>query len=309
MTTLDWQPDGPDVLAIRTDEGRQVARYSYSAAKNHPYFWDVRPVNHGGVLTTHAPWDHRWHHGLWWSWKFVNDVLYWEDSEAYGGARAGLGRSHVVGHAVEETGPGPAIVEDLEWRVDATGQVVLREERRLTLRANLAADDAWAIDWDLRWTAVEDAHFSTTPYPENWWGGYAGLNYRAARSMRTGETILASGGLSGREAVHARPGAWSAYAGNVDGSGTDDPDHPAFGGVAILVHPQNWGTPTPVYTFSATDDFGFLAAAPLMHQDLTLAEGEQVHLRFRTVVLGSALDAAQLDVLHDQYSSASPPAA
>ena len=29
-------------------------------------------------MTADRPPDHIWHHGLWFSWKFINKVNYWE---------------------------------------------------------------------------------------------------------------------------------------------------------------------------------------------------------------------------------------
>src|ERR687890_561666 len=91
-----WHASDDDATAVLLGpEGQPLARYSWGPSTNHPYFSDVRPLAHRGVLTNHAPHDHRWHHGIWWSWKFINDVLFWEDHPAYGGNRVGLGRSHV----------------------------------------------------------------------------------------------------------------------------------------------------------------------------------------------------------------------
>ncbi|WP_210480473.1 DUF6807 family protein [Naasia sp. SYSU D00948] len=304
MTRLSWQETGPETAAVVTEEGRRLADYSWSAAKNHPYFSAVRPLQHDGILTNTAPWDHRWHHGLWWSWKFLNGVLYWEDHPGYGNGSGAMGRSYVTGHTVAAEDGAVDIREELEWRPDGSSEPVLRERRSVRLHADLDGVEAWALDWDSTWTAATPVELSVTSYPEHWWGGYAGLNYRAARSMAAGETILASGDRTGREAVHSHPGTWGALLGNVDGAGTDEPNEPAFGGVALLAHPAN--APLPLYVFSAADEFGFLATAPLMHSTKRLAEGETLRLRHRAVVLGSAVDHAALDRLSRHYGGEEP---
>ena len=38
----------------------------------------------GITLTRDAPEDHPWHHGLWFTIKFVNDENFWEEYDAYG---------------------------------------------------------------------------------------------------------------------------------------------------------------------------------------------------------------------------------
>jgi hypothetical protein len=299
VTRLSWvQSEG--VGTIIGPSGRELATYDHSNAKNHPYLSHVRPVNHDGILTATAPWDHRWHHGLWWSWKFLNDVLYWEDHEGYGGNRIGLGRSSVTSHETGREGDHLVIRNALDWSENATGDVVLTEERRMTI--GVASDTVWFLDWDLRWTAQRHVVLDTTPYPEHWWGGYGGLNYRAARSMAADEAIQADGQRSGRTAVHAEAMNWAAYSGKVDGSGADEPNDPAFGGVAIVPHPENPWQPTPAYVFSAQEEFGFLAAAPLLHQQQTLVEGDDLRLCYRTLIFGTRLDDEQLDELSGQYA-------
>lgn len=284
--------------------GRRLARYSWSAADNHPHLSHVRPLTHDGVLTNHKPWDHRWHHGLWFSWKFINDVLYWEDHPDYGHGRgAGLGRSHVVEHDVAAAAGRVVIRERLEWRPDGTDRVVLDEHRTMAVHADLGVPGAWAVDWQFHWRAVEDAVLSTTPYPEHWWGGYAGLNFRAARSMAARETILASGGLEGRAAVHASRVEWMAYGGCTDGAGTDEPEAPATGTVAILAEPAPALGRTPAYVFSAHEEMGFLAAAPLMHGDHVVPAGDVLRLGYRTVVLDRLPDREEIDHLYQQYAA------
>ncbi|WP_160150839.1 DUF6807 family protein [Microbacterium timonense] len=299
MTSLRWQERGDATAVIVTDDGRHLADYSWSTAQNHPFFSHVRPLQHDGVLTNTAPWDHRWHHGLWWSWKFIDGVLFWEDHPDYGNGTGALGRSWVTGHEVTVGDAGIRIDETLAWRPDGSDQALLTEVRRITAHTALDGVDAWALDWDSTWTANAAVELSVTPYPEHWWGGYAGLNYRAARSMSEEERILASGGRLGRETVHSHEGQWAALLGNVDGAGTDEPNRPAYGGAAILVHPENG--PTPLYVFSAADEFGFLATAPLMHGSRQLARGETLRLRHRVVVLGHDVDHETLDRLSRAY--------
>ena len=311
MTDITLQETGNDAARIVGADGQVLAEYRYGEDKNHPFFSAIRPLNHPGVISNTAPWDHRWHHGLWWSWKFINDVLYWEDHEGYGGNRIGLGRSHATSHGTDVVGaggadvgnPGVLVSEILEWRPDGESAPVLTEERTMHIHTDVAPTSAWAIDWNFSWTATRSSLFTATPYPENWWGGYGGLNFRAARSLAAGERIEASGGRTCKAAVHGEAASWLAYSGNVDGAGTDDPDHPAFGGLVILSHDANPNPRPPAYAFSAADEFGFIAAAPLMHDDLALSTGESLDMRFRTVIFGEQLTSDDFDSLHQQYNA------
>ena len=301
--SLRFQDTGQHRGLLLGPQDQPLARYSWGTTANHPYFDDVRPAAHLGVLTTHAPHDHRWHHGLWWSWKFLNDVLFWEDHPGYGGNRTGLGRSVVEAHEVVPVGDGVRFDERLSWRVDGSGEVLLTEERSVTASLEPAPAGGWALDWDQTWTASTDVRLSTTPWPETSWGGYAGLNYRAARAMAAGESIVGAGGRTGRAAVHGEHLAWAAYTGQVDGAERDEPQQPARGGVALLEHPGNPGHPNPFYAFSAADDFGFLATAPLMRQDRVLPAGERLALRTRVLVLPAPLAPEELASAHAAYAA------
>ena len=301
MTALTWADTADGVGEVRRADGEPVARYSWLRA-NHPYFDELRPLTHDGVLTAHAPHDHRWHHGLWWSWKFLNDVLFWEDHPDYGGNRIGLGRSVVVAHEVSQEGDAVVIDERLDWRVDASGEVLLIENRSIRVAADHGFPNVWTLDWDQEWTATTDVRLEVTPWPETTWGGYAGLNYRAARAMVAEETILGDG-AEGVAALHGTPSAWAAYTGLVDGAENDEPNRPAAGGVALLQHPGNPQHPDPVYTFSASGEFGFLATAPLMREPRTLGSGQTLRLRTRVAVLGAVAEADTIRSLYAAYAA------
>lgn len=302
MSGLRWRELTDGVGEVQASDGSPLARYSWLRA-NHPYFDQIRPLSHRGVLTTHAPHDHRWHHGLWWSWKFVNDVLFWEDHPQYGGNRAGLGRSIVTDHAVEESDGTVLLTDQLAWRVNATEEDLLREHRSVRIAAD-ADGHYWTMDWDQTWSADIPVYLDVTPWPANTWGGYAGLNYRPARSMATDETIVGDG-RRGVAALHGEPSAWAAYSGIVDGAESDEPNKPAHGSIALLQHPDNPRYPSPIYCFSAATDFGFLATAPLMREPLQLDRAASLRLRTRVIVLGAAADVDKLAEAHHTYATTS----
>lgn len=300
MDALTIRPGFGESLAVLTEDGRAVARYNWSPAKNHPYFSDVTPTTHAGILSNHAPYDHRWHHGIWWAWKFINDVNFWEDHADFGGTRKGLGRALVVAHEIsEDHRQGSASIhESIEWIPDGSARSLISESRVVTLSAD---GDAWFMDWSLTFTANQDLTFAAAPYPEVSWGGYAGLNYRPARSMRDGEELIANNGRSGLAQVHGQATSWAAYGGLVDGAGTDNPDEPARGSVAIVPHQDNaWES--KCYAASADNGFGFLAAAPLFGADRSLSSGEALNLRFKVCVSDGAPASTALDHIAAEYA-------
>ena len=296
MSALAWSETPTDTELTKADTGEVIGHYCRDPRRNHPFFYCLRSWNYLAVVTNHAPFDHRWHHGLWWSWKFINDILYWEDHPSYGGNRMGLGHCRVEAHDVSPADEGVRINEQLSWRENETDRVVMSERRTMTVNPPaLPLEEEWSIDWEMVWTAEENLTFETTPYPEVPWGGYGGLNYRPARSLAAREVIIAGTGefgsaepptAEGAENIHGMPAAWAAYSGCLDGAETDDPGNPAQGGLAILEHPGNSGCPHPIYATTAATGFGFLASAPLMGGGMEMARGEQFDLRYRTMVLG-----------------------
>ena len=71
---------------------RIVWQFNYGKDTRKPYFHPVALVD-GPVLTCLSPRDHPWHRALWFSWKMLNGVNYWEEDP-----KTGLpdGRTEVV---------------------------------------------------------------------------------------------------------------------------------------------------------------------------------------------------------------------
>src|SRR5882672_8277076 len=73
-----WQRDDQ---SIAWHEGSNVVwRFSFDDKKGKPFF---HPISAGGTaFTNFKPQDHPWHYGLWFSWKYINHVNYWEEDRA-----------------------------------------------------------------------------------------------------------------------------------------------------------------------------------------------------------------------------------
>ena len=74
------QADG--VLALWNHD-QVVWQWNYAAGLAKPYFHPVA-LTDGTVLTAPSPADHPWHRALWFSWKMLNGVNYWEENPATG---------------------------------------------------------------------------------------------------------------------------------------------------------------------------------------------------------------------------------
>jgi hypothetical protein len=73
--TYRWQT-GKDSLSLMAGD-KVVYTYQFAAGGGYPY---IHPLGlpGGPVMSALAPADHPWHRGLWFSWKFLNGVNYWE---------------------------------------------------------------------------------------------------------------------------------------------------------------------------------------------------------------------------------------
>jgi hypothetical protein len=304
MSGLSWRKDDATSGTVLDPDGGVIARYTWAPEANHPAFHPVSARGGGPSVTNRAPWDHPWHHGLWWSWKFVNNYLFWEDDPGSAGDALGLGRSVVRAHETTELGNGSVRIRQMV-EVRTSERILLEEARELTLHADVGLGvEGWAIDWHLRSSAVEDCELRATPADVPW-GGYAGLAYRPARSMAWGEVFAADGDRYGAAALHGRGARWAALSGNLDGAVGSSPEAPIQGGVAILSHPANPRHPTPIYAWSANrGDFGFLAASPIFHEPLSLMAGEEIVFRFRALVFTGGAQPSALERAWQAYAGA-----
>ena len=77
----EWQRD--DTTIAWTSDGHDLWRFSFDPQKGKPFFHPVSAA--GGVsLTNCKPEDHPWHYALWFSWKYINGLNYWEETREPG---------------------------------------------------------------------------------------------------------------------------------------------------------------------------------------------------------------------------------
>jgi hypothetical protein len=69
----------PETKAATMKVGGKVCwTYNPTSEEGKPYFHPLAIPGTGDVLTDSRPDDHKWHIGLWTSWKYVNGVNFWE---------------------------------------------------------------------------------------------------------------------------------------------------------------------------------------------------------------------------------------
>ncbi|MEO6436405.1 MAG: PmoA family protein [Tepidisphaeraceae bacterium] len=252
--------------------------YHYAAKDNVPYFHPVS-LPGGPTLTNFAPKDHPWHRALWFCWKTINGVNYWEWAQPKqpgatkldpDGVPAGWTRFS-GNETVESDADGARIAMEIHY---GSGDTLLLKEHRRIVVGVPRADGSYTMDWHMTFTAQDrEVVFDRTP-PNKIGGGYAGLSYRAPDAITQVRVIDSEG----RKGLNAR-GPTSRW---VDASGVVDPQ---FGpsGLTIICHPQNERYPSQWHLWARE---GGLYSNPsmLFAEPYTLPAGKSFTLRYRILV-------------------------
>jgi type 1 glutamine amidotransferase len=275
--------------------GKVLWQFNYGATAAKPCFHPLA-LPGGPVLTRDRPPDHPWHHGLWFSWKFIDGVNYWEEDPKTGAAQGQTSwREPLI-----ETRPdfSARIVMDLSYR-PTNGPPVLAEHRVI----EVAAPDAGGLlrqDWDMTFRAgdkdvvLDRTHLPEDPGGGQSWGGYAGLGIRFARPLDEVRAINAAG-TQGKFVDGRYRGKSPAmdYSGLLDGHEV---------GIAILDDPANLNSPTPWYAVK-DNAMSYFSPAVLTYGPVTLKAGQTLRLRYRLFAHPGRWGAEQLRQAGERFQS------
>lgn len=250
------------------------------ASKAKSFFHPVRTPN-GHTLSIAEPYDHVWHRGLWFTFKFVNGDNFWEEHEPFG-VQAVRGVPTITHDDPESL----TISMALAWMPPDGDHAVLSERRTVTYRPGVDAD---TYDWSTIITPNRGVEIDRTPYTT--WGGYGGLSFRGSRHWHVDRYLLPDGAVE-----RLAPGTWAPWC---DLSGRIDGGPGLTGGLAMLDHPGNPRYPTPWYAGSGAGTF--INAALVFHEPMTLTAGEDLRLRYRVIVHDGIWEAKRLASEHARF--------
>jgi hypothetical protein len=247
-------------------------RWAYVwGASRRPFLHPVRTPA-GDLVTRDAPDDHPWHHGLWFTIKFVNGDNFWEEYDDYG-----VLRHDDPPTVVERVGGSVEVAGELRWIRPDRETIAVHEHRRLTHVP--LSDDSYAIDLHTELRPTVDATFDRTPFTT--WGGYGGLTLRGPGDWHDTTLLLADG--SRHERVIGEPSPWCDLTGSFGTTGRR-------GGVALFDAPSNARFPTPWYASTKADTYGddgwsnFVNAAFLFHEPLSVDADDVLVIDHRVLV-------------------------
>jgi len=270
---LAWQETPHSLALVR---GAQVVwQFNYKPEEGKPYFHPVT-IDGGPPVTNLRPADHYWHRALWFSWKSINGLVYWEEDPKTGKSP---GETEVV--AVKATPRQDYSARfELALHYHPPGQPpVLTEQRTVTVSAPTPTG-AYHIDWLSTFTAGDAAVLlDRTPIAGEpngvSWGGYAGLSLRLAPELRPWQFSDSDGAV--KEVT--KQARWIAFSGPAQNGGA--------AAIIVLEHPRSFRHPTAWYLIQGMPYF---SPAILYRSPHTLPANQSLTLQYRIMFQPTAVD-------------------
>jgi len=283
---LAWKETPHSLALVR---GEQVVwQFNYKKEDGKPYFHPVT-IAGGDPVTDLRPADHFWHKAIWFSWKTINGVIYWEEDPKTGKSP---GETEVVDVQATPRDDHSARFE-LALSYHPPGQPAVLVERRMVEVSAPTADGAYHIDWLSTFTAGEaDVVLDRTPIAGEpngvSWGGYAGLSLRLVPALRQWQFSDSDGPV--KEVT--KQARWIAFSGP-----TQDGRSAA---IVVLDHPQSFRHPTPWYLIQGMPYF---SPAVLYRSPHTLPATESLTLKYRMLFQPAAADREAIEKQWQAFAS------
>ena len=314
-----------DPVAPRVDvtiDGKPFTSYMYPREEKKPYLYPLRTAT-GKVVTRGWPLeprpnervDHPHHIGMWFNYGAVNDLDFWNNSNAIPADRAPR-MGTIVHKRVIETVSGKDKGElnvEMDW-VDSKGTLLLKENARFIFRGDATSR---TIDRITRLTAMKEPVVlgeskegvlgirvaRSLEQPSNTPDAFTDANGQPSKTK-----VINNEGVSGNyvgsdgktgDAVWGTRGPWTMLKGKVDGEEVT---------LAILDHPGNPGYPTywhaRGYGLFAANNLGQNAFDPKQPEmKRTIAPGQSMTFRHRVMIVSGPVEPARMNAEHKKFAS------
>ncbi len=289
----DWQWDAQPGKSVTLKRGETVVwQFNYGREQPKPHFHPVA-LPDGRVVTWDRPPDHVWHHGLWFSWKYINGLNYWEPDPKIGKPQGSTEWTNV--EITTRPDQSARIEMDLTYR-PPDGPPAMTEKRIVDVSAP-DEQGRYHFDWVCTSTAGEkDVELSRTPLEGEpggkAWGGYAGLSIRLAKALTDRAATTTDGPIEFEQQSRYRGKALAMdYHGLVDGEAL---------GVAVCDHPENLNHPTPWYVIRA-QPMSYFSPAVICYGPHTLKAGQTFTLSYRVIVHADRWDAERIKGEYERF--------
>ncbi|MDF1799507.1 MAG: PmoA family protein [Planctomycetota bacterium] len=311
---LAWESPTPSSVACVDADGRLLFELRHGEGEDEPALHPLG-LPGGPSLTVDRPSDHPWHHGLWFAWKFIDGVNYWE----HGPEGRPVGRTSWDPPLLGVGGDGTArallrLTYAHTGASEADPRVRLIEQRALVVHPP-GADGTWALDWRSSFEAAGRAvTLDRTPLlgepGGKVFGGYGGLSLRLAQ-LEERTVTSEHGPVAFSTEFRARPRAVA-----LDYTGRPKPVSDALGtampgpaGIAVLEHPDNPRLADGGRAWYAirSDAMTFFTPAVLTEGPLIVEPGQPLHLAWRIIVHPGAWDAERLARASERFAAGLAP--
>ena len=268
---------------------RTVWQFNYAKDQPTPWFYPLN-LPDGTELVWLNPPDHPWHHALWFSWKDLNGLTYWEQGP-------GQGRVQVEEVKVTTQADFSAQIELTAGYHPEGKPTILTEKRLMTITAP-DANGAYRIDWKGTFTAgTQDVHMKGGTAG----GGYAGMSVRISNQSRDwqlldseGRQDVPGGGVTAH--THGQHSRWADFSLVSTRTGTT-------AGIALFDHPTNLRYPSFWHDImDSRHTFGYFSPAPLWKEPYDLPAGKALSLRYRVLVHPGRPDPVQVEAEFKSFS-------
>lgn len=292
-----WQRDADSVALLEKEQ--VIWRFRCGKDDAKPAFHPVA-LPGGPVLTCFRAEDHPWHRGLWFSWKFINGLNYWEEDKVTG---ASEGRTEWKNVKIDARPDFTArIAMGLSYRPTNSaaaraggGAVVLTEHRVVEVSAP-DPQGIYHLDWTMTFKALgQDVKLDRTPIPGEpdgkGHGGYAGLSVRFAQTLTNIQVVASTGPIAFTNGGYRGKAIAADYTGTLENREI---------GIAMLDHPKNLNSPSPWWIID-NKAMKYFSPAVLCYGPHILKAGEEMTLRYRVLIHPGRWDEKRLLVEEKRF--------
>jgi type 1 glutamine amidotransferase len=272
-----------------------VWQYNFRNRFGKSYFHPVYQKN--ARLTCESPRDHVWHYGLWFSWKFINGLNYWEYTNDHRSEEAGFrseGKTNIESIKIVKNQDYSAnLTLEILYHPEPSGEPVLSEQRSIYI--SRPGPEGYYFDYEHHFLAeFGDVTIDRTPIlgePDGKsWGGYGGLSIRCNQDFTAAETIP--------EYPPVTPPGYPKNGWFYMGFNTLSGEQ---AGMAIFQHPD-YTTPSTrwYYLMDSKTPFFFFSPAAVYDRNIQLRKDDLLVLKYRIWILPGA-NGQLLEEKYHQY--------
>jgi type 1 glutamine amidotransferase len=289
--SLSWE-QSDSTLSLSNNSGK-IWQYNFNNRFGNPYFHPVTLKN--SALTCASPPDHPWHLGLWFSWKFINGVNYWEYLDDFKSEETGYKSAGITEIQKTDIIKNPDFSADIRMELryhPADSGAVMTEKRNIHISPPLS-DGSYFIDHENIFDPlVDEVVLDRTPIegePEGKsWGGYAGLSIRFNQDFTSPEIIVPT------DSDNFKKSNW-LYMGFNTLTGEK-------AGLCILQNLKFTTSTTSWYVFNDPEiPFYYYSPAVLFDGRIVLKKGESLHLKYRIWILPGKIGKKEIQNKYDEY--------